>query len=70
LINLSHSSAVYGKLGISDVRASGAARQSRDEILIFLNSPALAFKKMTWSSVKALMEYWHAVAGNISTWVQ
>jgi hypothetical protein len=28
-------------------------------MLIFLNSLARAFRKMTWSSVKALMEYWH-----------
>jgi hypothetical protein len=70
LIKLSHSSAVYGKVGISDVRASDAARQFSGETRYFSNLPARAFMKMTLSSFKAVVEYWDAVAGNISTWVQ
>jgi hypothetical protein len=69
-MNLSHSSAVYGKVGISDVRASDAACQCLSLTLILLNLPARAFKRMTVSSFKAVAEYCDAVAGNISTWAQ
>ncbi len=69
-MNRSHSSAVYGKVGISDVRASDAACHSLSLIQVILNLPARAFKRMMMSSFKAVAEYWDAVAGNISTWAQ
>lgn len=69
-MNLSHSSAVYGKVGISDVKASDAACQSLSLTLVLLNLPARAFKRMTVSSFKAVGEYCDAVAGNISTCAQ
>ena len=51
-MNLSHSSEVYGKVGISDVRASDAACYFLSLTLILLNLPARAFKIMTVSSFK------------------
>jgi hypothetical protein len=69
-MNLSHSSAVYGKVGISDVRASDAACHSLNLTLILFNLPARAFKRMILSSSKAVTAYGDAVAGNISTWAQ
>jgi hypothetical protein len=69
-MNLSHSSAVYGKVGISDVRVSDAACHSLSLMFKYLNLPARAFKRMTVSSFKAVAAYCDAVAGNISTWAQ
>jgi len=69
-MNLSHSSAVYGKVGISDVRASNTACHYLSLTLVLLNLPARALKRMTVSSFKAVAEYFDAVAGNISMWAQ
>ena len=63
-------STVYGKVGISDVRASGAARYSLRLTLILLDLLTQEFKNIIVSLFKAVIEYCDAVAGNIPTWAQ
>ena len=71
-MNFSSSSAVYGKVGTSDVRAASLVQFRYSQALTppFRDSPARMLIRLTRNSLRAVAAaaYGDAVEGNISTW--